>query len=209
MNEKAAITLAMQSKPSIKERQRALREEAILDSAVKLISERGFASVTFEQIADEACVSKPTLYQHFRSKDEIAARLSIRCLCMARDRILAVPSDLPADERLRQTLRTVVEFRLDEKLSLYVDLAQKVLPIRHDNLEIKAIEEELGGMLESMLVQAQEMGSVRRDLSVQFLRRILFSIFKDETYITPQAMMETANQFADEVFTLLGMPKSS
>ena len=64
---KAAITSGVEHKPSLKERQRALREAAILDSAVELIAARGFASVTLEQIADVACVSKPKFYQHFRS----------------------------------------------------------------------------------------------------------------------------------------------
>jgi AcrR family transcriptional regulator len=206
MDGKTAITRGVNSKPSIKERQRAQREEAILDSAVKLIAERGFASVTFEQIADEACVSKPTLYQHFRSKDDLAMHLSLRCMNLVRDRVLSVPSDMPVGVRLRQVMRTVVEFRLDKRLSLYADLAQHVLPIRHGIPEINQIETELIGQLESMIDEAQTQGIVRSDLSASFMCQILVSIFKDQTYVDPSATLETAEIFTAEIFTLLGMP---
>lgn len=44
----------------------------ILTSAADLFSGRAYADVSVDQIAQQAGITKMTLYQHFRSKDELA-----------------------------------------------------------------------------------------------------------------------------------------
>ena len=47
------------------------RRSAILESAIKLFSERGFRGVTTRELAQAVGVSEPVLYQHFPSKKEL------------------------------------------------------------------------------------------------------------------------------------------
>jgi TetR/AcrR family transcriptional repressor of mexJK operon len=42
--------------------------QAILDAANALFLERGIAATTMESVAERACVSKMTVYGHFRDK---------------------------------------------------------------------------------------------------------------------------------------------
>jgi AcrR family transcriptional regulator len=44
------------------------RREQLMDVALHLFAERGFAATTMDDIADAAGVTKPLLYQHFASK---------------------------------------------------------------------------------------------------------------------------------------------
>jgi len=53
------------------------KNEAILDAAIDVFAERGFAA-PMEEIARRACVSKQTIYNHYGSKAELAAALSQR-----------------------------------------------------------------------------------------------------------------------------------
>ena len=53
------------------------KNEAILDAAVDVMSERGF-SASLEEIARRARVSKQTIYNHYGSKAELARALSER-----------------------------------------------------------------------------------------------------------------------------------
>lgn len=53
------------------------KNEAILDAAVEVFAERGFAA-PMEEIARRAGVSKQTIYNHYGSKAELAAALSRR-----------------------------------------------------------------------------------------------------------------------------------
>jgi AcrR family transcriptional regulator len=64
---------------------RALIEEA----AARLFAERGYAATTMEDIAREAGVSKPILYRHFESKQDLHAKLLER----RRDELAAAPLD--------------------------------------------------------------------------------------------------------------------
>ncbi len=51
----------------------------ILRAALKLFSERGLASTSIRDIADESGYTNPALYKHFASKDELALYLFETC----------------------------------------------------------------------------------------------------------------------------------
>lgn len=195
----------METKPSLKERQRALREEAILDAAVELISEKGFASVTLEQVADAACVSKPTLYLHFRSKEDVVIHLTMRCMGLAKERLLAIPADLPIEERLHRFLKSMVDFRLDARISRSIDLAQHLLPIKHGNPELICQEAELKEMFTSVLTEGQAHGIVRPDLPASFLCQVVISLFKDQATGELVLTGEAADLLTSQLMALLGV----
>jgi AcrR family transcriptional regulator len=58
-------------------RQKAERREQLLASASRLFAERGFRSVSIEELAFDAGVSGPAFYRHFESKEAILADLLI------------------------------------------------------------------------------------------------------------------------------------
>jgi AcrR family transcriptional regulator len=62
--------------------------QRILDAAAKLFAERGFSSTSIRDIAAELDIANPSIYHHFRSKEEILEEL------------LAIP---------RQQLATVID----------------------------------------------------------------------------------------------------
>jgi AcrR family transcriptional regulator len=55
----------------LRERQKALRRKAISAAAVALFQRQGFRETTVEQIARDAGVSAPTVFNYFGSKHEI------------------------------------------------------------------------------------------------------------------------------------------
>lgn len=73
------------SKQSRKERERQIREEAILDAAESIIQEHGFDGATMDAIAERAEVGKGTLYLHFKSKNSIYLGICIRGSNMLND----------------------------------------------------------------------------------------------------------------------------
>ena len=54
-----------------KMRERNLRIESILEAAKKTFISKGYAKATMDEIALEAEISKPTIYQYFKSKDDL------------------------------------------------------------------------------------------------------------------------------------------
>jgi TetR/AcrR family transcriptional regulator len=54
-----------------KMREKNLRTESILEAAKKVFFAKGYARATMDEIALEAEISKPTIYQYFKSKDDL------------------------------------------------------------------------------------------------------------------------------------------
>jgi len=62
-----------------------LTRSRILDAAARLFYRRGIRTVSVDQVAEAASVTKVTVYKHFRSKDNLIAS----CLHMLDDRFFA------------------------------------------------------------------------------------------------------------------------
>lgn len=64
----------MHRKPFVEERikrEKERRTDEILQAARKVILEKNFAGATMDDIATEAGITKPTIYQYFSTKDEL------------------------------------------------------------------------------------------------------------------------------------------
>ncbi|HEX8802585.1 MAG TPA: TetR/AcrR family transcriptional regulator [Acidimicrobiales bacterium] len=57
----------------------ARRRRQLLDVALQVFAERGFHDASMNDIAEAAGVTKPVLYQHFRSKRELFGELLADC----------------------------------------------------------------------------------------------------------------------------------
>ena len=64
---------------SRKDQVRLEREELILSVALSLLQEFGLNGLTMQAIADRTEYSKGTIYQHFSCKEDVLAKLVIRC----------------------------------------------------------------------------------------------------------------------------------
>lgn len=62
----------------LREAQRQLTRERLIDAAVGLFGQRGFRAVTIEQIAAAAGANRATFYLHFRNKEDVANAIGDR-----------------------------------------------------------------------------------------------------------------------------------
>jgi AcrR family transcriptional regulator len=63
------------------------RREQILNHALRLFIEHGIQNVTTRKIAQAVGISQPSLYAHFKSRDEIAIELSERAFALLSSRM--------------------------------------------------------------------------------------------------------------------------
>ncbi|WP_416901709.1 TetR/AcrR family transcriptional regulator [Micromonospora echinospora] len=101
----------MSSLPAFRRLPRAVREQQMLDAAVRAFSRRGFHAASMDEIAEDAGISKPMVYAYLGTKEE----LFIACLHREGTRMVeaiagAAAPDLPADERLWRGLRAFFGF---------------------------------------------------------------------------------------------------
>jgi len=89
--------------PRSEEQNSAMRERTaaqILDAAVALFAERGFAASTVE-LAERAGVSKGTVFHHFPGKDDLIAALVERSVTASLDAWDSCPPGTAPEEMLR------------------------------------------------------------------------------------------------------------
>ncbi|CAN7266423.1 TetR/AcrR family transcriptional regulator [Caulobacter sp. LjRoot300] len=72
------MTRASERPGGLREAQRQLTRERLVDAAVVLFGARGFRAVTIEQIAAEAGANRATFYLHFRNKEDVANAIGDR-----------------------------------------------------------------------------------------------------------------------------------
>jgi AcrR family transcriptional regulator len=87
------------------------RKKIILEQALELFADRGFHAVSVDEIASASRITKPVLYDHFASKQDLYIQVSREI----RDRLLAAGNDViqPAHslpERIRIGVEAFFEF---------------------------------------------------------------------------------------------------
>ena len=90
------------------ERRKDSRPSELLDAALEIFVERGYAAARLEDVASKAGVSKGTLYLYYDNKEElfkaVVRRRSRRC--SARTREMIEQSDKDSETLLAQFLHT-------------------------------------------------------------------------------------------------------
>lgn len=93
---------------TLRERQRQLREDVILDAAQELMVEQGYADMSMDDLAARVGISKATLYHHFSSKEELAIKVIVRAMRRGEEQIKSLDESLPAIERLQAVVRNAI-----------------------------------------------------------------------------------------------------
>jgi AcrR family transcriptional regulator len=92
-------------------RRKAARPQEILDAALDLFAERGFAATRMDDVAARAGVTKGTVYLYFKSKDELFKALVRAALLTDLEQFEAAVESCSATELLeRMVTRWVAEF---------------------------------------------------------------------------------------------------
>jgi AcrR family transcriptional regulator len=95
-----------------KKQQFEAREEAILDSVNRLLSEKGYDLMTMDDVADAVGVAKGSLYKHFSSKEKLAAAVMTRLLNQTLEALDGFPAEWTPGRRLEEILRWSLQHRM-------------------------------------------------------------------------------------------------
>jgi len=83
-----------------------LKRERIVAAAVDLFYRQGYGKTTLEQVANELQVTKPFIYAHFASKNDLLVEICSRAIQLAHESLnRAMAQDASATERLETVVR--------------------------------------------------------------------------------------------------------
>lgn len=134
------------------------RREQILLESLRLFAERGVFQVSTRDIAQAVGISQPSLYAHFKSRDEIAIELSLRALTLfsARMESADAPDKEPAD-RLRHLGREYVRFGLEHSAEYRIAfMLERANLLPEDKVAIQMAGKRAFAMLHDLFKQVRQ-----------------------------------------------------
>lgn len=187
-------------------------QQGILDVAVAAFNQYGYDATSMGVLADRLGLSKSAIYHHFASKDEILER----ALDVALSGLEGVLNEADARggraaDRLDQVLRGAVHVLVD-KLP-YVTLLLRVRG--NTEVERRALSRRraFDKRVTALVSDAQSEGSLRSDIDVRIVERLLFGMINSIVEWYRPGGKEDADRLADDVVAValdgLRMPTSN
>jgi AcrR family transcriptional regulator len=102
--------------PPLRERKKLRTRQALIDTALKLFTQRGFGSVTLDELCDGVEVSKRTFFRNFTSKEDVAmAPLQDLWTALLEELQASRPDGRPLLELARDALLAALDRVADEE----------------------------------------------------------------------------------------------
>jgi len=173
------------------------RRHEIFGATVNLFLKKGFRETSMREIAEAAGMGKSSLYDYFRTKDDIllwAMEDEILDLTAAVKEIANQPT--PAIERLRQTMKKHLENLISSK-EFYLKLSFEVQRLAIESQKrIQVLRHAYQDMIRQMIDEGIQEGSFRRVDSLMVSRLLITAltptVFTSRPTGTPQEMLDEA-----------------
>nr|WP_198981885.1 TetR/AcrR family transcriptional regulator [Herbaspirillum sp. ASV7] len=147
-------------KLSFKDQAFKLRENAILDAATTVLGSKGYDLMTMDDVAGAVGISKPSLYKHFKSKEELVGETMIRLIDGAIDQLAQLGGIATARGKLEAMLEWALRVRLEGGLPFLPSTSTPVREMLMRNVKYVMRVLKLNGQLEKLVKEAQKAGDI-------------------------------------------------
>lgn len=148
--------------------------ESIIEKAAELFLTHGFKSVTMDEIATEMGISKKTIYQHFKNKQDLVEAVTSYLFVKISGGIDAICAlDQNPIEEIFQIKNFIMKNLKDESTSPIYQL-QKYYPKIHKSL-MKLQLEKMDDCVVDNLKKGIEQGLYRNNLNLELIGRFYFA----------------------------------
>ncbi len=151
-----------------------LREEAILNATTAALVEYGFELMTMDDIATRVGISKPSLYKHFASREDLVAATMTRLIQQAIDQLDSYPDAMPAFEKLKNLLGWAIDVRLHGGMPFLPSTRPSIRDLLLRNQAYVMNILNMNQRLNTLVTECQQEGSLNPELPVQV---ILYSYY--------------------------------
>ena len=165
-------------RPSLKERQWQLREDAILDAASELLSSKGYTAMTMDDIANLVGISKATLYQHFPSKHDLVVSVACRTSDRSYAQMSAIDPTLPAKERISRLIDTIVQVRYGPDSPHFIEAVGELVEVLGSDHPYMLKEKRNAEFIHSVLRDAEKQGAIIPKLSIDVVVHVVLGALR-------------------------------
>jgi len=162
-------------KTSYKEREKQRREQDILDTAAQLLIERGYVNLNMDDLAEAVGISKPTLYQHFKSKDELVAQIVIRNFALMEERIAESMQGTPL-ECLEYLMREILKSRYSQRNPMNMVDHETVWKVMRSHPVIAEYRKRSSDGMHALVDKAKAAGQIDLTIPTPIIVRSMFCL---------------------------------
>jgi AcrR family transcriptional regulator len=162
-----------------REAQKARRQQAIFEVAIRLFREKGFAATTVDEIAAAADIAKGTFFNYFPTKEAVLLHLNELLITRLAATVEATPgfAELPAQEQVGRIFDALAESIVGQHELLRVAAAVTLMHQPARNEFDRQIETHFDTLLTSIAAHGQASGEFRADLPAAELGLLLRQIY--------------------------------
>ncbi len=156
------------------------RRKEIVQATMDLTAELGIKSVSTQAIADKVGIAQPTIFRHFKTRDDIFAAVISWIAENLSKAILsdANPND-PPDEQLRKLLKNQLTF-INKHRAVPKVLFSDLLNLESPKLK-SLLQELMNGYIKrvtQLLQQGKENDLFRKDLDIEVTARYIAALIQ-------------------------------
>lgn len=152
------------ARPSFRLRVQEMREQAVISAVNRMLSTKGYDSMTVDEVAAEVGIAKASLYKLYESKEALACAAMVAAMNRGVAYLATLDPALSAMTRLQQVVRWLMTLRLQGEMPN--------LPTRNSALRTMLAQSSayMDGLLTasetltSWIVQAQEDGELSKQI---------------------------------------------
>ncbi|MBN2520147.1 MAG: TetR/AcrR family transcriptional regulator [Bacteroidales bacterium] len=160
-----------------KEREKLQRRNEIIDAAEKVFFTKGIENATMDEVAEEAELSKGTLYLYFNNKEDLHFAICMRGLVMLKEKFeQAISKNNTVLHNLVQIGLTFVKFSKEH--SDYFKVMSHFEGKNPDEREHRYQHTEKDNVMDVMvklIEQGKKDGSIRNDINPNIIAHILWA----------------------------------
>jgi AcrR family transcriptional regulator len=169
----------------MRERKKAQNRAALLASGRKLFADKGVDATSMESVAADADISTPSLYNYFRSKDELLAAIIVQDLAseiVDADAVVATPPRPARSAYLKLIGIYFAAFDSIDRAMLRRFTAHAIGREDSAYIDYFGVDSQLLAQIEQMTVAMCDAGILPPGTEPKRLARAIFSIANSEYY---------------------------
>lgn len=165
--------------PKISEEAKEERKAKILDAALECFSTKGYYASTVDDIVNYSKLSKGSVYNYFKSKEEIfLSLLQQRSEGNLKELTAGLARITSPIEKLRYWIRTDIPYNANKKKFMHVHIESWLYAadVPHVKEVLRESFDTLFQFTQDIIVQGQEAGEIKQDIDPNAAAAMFWSL---------------------------------
>ena len=162
------------------------KRNLILEAAIKIFAAKGFSQTTVSDIAEAAGIGKGTVYEYFKSKDEILEEVFLYYMEKLESDILKFNESDSQIDKLYFLISSSVQSinELEDLIVVVLDFWGSAFRDSSSRLYgmMKDVYDSFNSLIRQIIIRGQETGEMTKEIDPEYFSMMLFSIL-DEMFI--------------------------